>query len=288
MIRFDVLIPGTLEEAFSLLGKYGKEAIIMAGGTDLVPRLKHRTINYKYLVNIKKIQGMDGISYSRESGVSIGALTKIRALEKSPVIRDHFRPLWEAAGQIGSVQVRNIATLGGNLCNAAPSAETAAPLLALEARALVAGPEGERTVPLNDFFLGPGKTVLKQAEILKEIHIPPLPPRTGGTYFKLSTRKAMDIAMVGVASVLTLKDGMCQNCQIGLGAVAPTPVRAIKAEQLLQGHKLEPDLLEKAGLEAMKECQPISDHRASASYRREMVRELTIKTLQRAAQLIQY
>lgn len=283
MIRFDYVEPASLEEAISLLKKYGDDARVLAGGTDLLPRLKQRLLNIKYLINLKKIPGLDGIEHDPKQALKIGSLSTIRSLEKSTLIRDSYRPLWEAARVLGSVQVRNLATLGGNLCHAAPSAETAAPLLALDAKVNVAGPSGERQMQLKDFFTGPGKTALQKGEILKEIIIPLLPSKTGGSYFKLGARQAMDIAVVGVASVVSMKDGICCKCHIALGAVAPTPIRAIKAENMLQGKKFEPDILEKAGLQAMEEAKPISDHRGSAEYRKEMVKALTIRTLQEAA-----
>lgn len=283
MIRFDFLEPASLDEAMSLLREYGDDARVLAGGTDLLPRLKQRLLNIKYLINLKKVPGLTGIVLDSKQGLRIGSLTTMRDLEQSGLIRDSYKVLWEAAGAVGSVQVRNLATVGGNLCHAAPSAETAAPLLALEAHVNIAGPSGERQIQLKDFFAGPGKNVMQKGEILKEIIIPPLLPRTGGHYFKLGSRQAMDIAVVGVASVVTMKDGICSKCRIALGAVAPTPVRAMKAENLLQGKKLEPQILEKAGLQAMEEAKPISDHRGSAEYRKEMVKALTIRTVQEAA-----
>ncbi len=283
MIRFDFLEPASLDEAISLLQKYGDDAKVLAGGTDLLPRLKQRLSNVKYLINIKKIPGMAGMARDPKQGLRIGSLTTMRELEKSTIIRDSYRPLWEAACAVGSVQVRNLATVGGNLCHAAPSAETAPPLLALEAQMSITGPSGERLVPLKDFFAGPGKNVMRKGEILKEIIIPPLLPGTGGHYYKLGSRQAMDIAVVGVASVVTMRNGICERCRVALGAVAPTPVRAIRAENLLQGKRLEPGTLETAAIRAVEDASPISDHRGSAEYRREMVKALTIRTVQEAA-----
>lgn len=283
MIRFDYIEPASLEEAVSLLKKYGDDARVLAGGTDLLPRLKSRLLNIKYLINLKKIPGLNGIELDPKQGLKIGSLTTIRDMEKSTLIRDSYRPLWEAARALGSVQVRNLATLGGNLCHASPSAETAAPLLALEAQLNITGPVGERRMQFKDFFAGPGKTAMQRGEILKEIIIPPLPSKTGGHYFKLGSRQAMDIAIVGVASVVTMKDGICIKCRIALGSVAPTPIRAIKAENMLQGKRLEPEILERVGRQAMDEARPISDLRGSAEYRKEMVKALTIRTLQEAA-----
>ncbi len=283
MIRFDFVEPASLEEAINLLKQYDGDARILAGGTDLLPRLRQRLININYLINLKKIPGMTGIEYDANGRLRIGALVTMTSLATSSLVRDFCPVLGEAAALLGSVQVRNLATLGGNICNAAPSAETAAPLLVLDAQVDIIGPSGARQLPLKDFFVGPGKTVLQKGELLRTVIIPSQPAKTGGNYFKLGSREAMDIAVVGVASVVTLKDGVCTQCRIALGAVAPTPMRAPKAEALLVNKKLDAGIIEKAGLQAMEESRPITDHRGSAEYRREMVRALTMRTVQEAA-----
>ncbi|MDP2728338.1 MAG: xanthine dehydrogenase family protein subunit M [Dehalococcoidia bacterium] len=286
MIRFEYLEAGTVKEAVSLLDRYGSEAQAIAGGTDLVVQMRYREMAPKYLVNLKVIPGLDYI-VEDNGGLRLGALTTIRSIETSPIIRERFSILAQAAHLLGSVQVRNLATIGGNLCHAAPSAETAAPLLALGAKAKIVGPAGERTVPLEEFFLGPGQTVLKGAEILTELQIPSPAPRSAGVYLKHSIRKAMDIAFIGTGAVVELakEDGVCQDIRIALGAVAPTPMRARRAEALLRGKKLEETLLREAGELASQECSPISDIRCSAEHRREIVKVFVRRATQQAAEL---
>ena len=203
-------------------------------------------------------------------------MTTIRTLETSAEVMERAPLLAQAAGKLGSVQVRNKATIGGNLCNAAPSAETAPALLALDAQAEIYGKQGLKTINLRDFFLGPGATILKEGEILVSVNIPlKSGNRQGAVYYKLANRKAMDIAFVGVAVLLELdQDDRISRARIALGAVAPTPVRAGSAEKVLEGKTGNGEaFLESAEL-AAKSCSPISDLRASAEYRRAMVNRL--------------
>jgi CO/xanthine dehydrogenase FAD-binding subunit len=180
------------------------------------------------------------------------------------------------------VQIRNLATLGGNLCNAAPSADMAPPLLALDAEAVIAGPRGERRVPITDFFSGVRRTVLSPDEILLEIVIPAPGPRSGGHYLRHTPRRELDIAVVGVASQLTLSNGVCSKARIALAAVAPVPLRAREAEQLLEGKPVTPEGIERAAEMAVGAARPISDQRGSADYRLHLVRVLTRRTLRTA------
>lgn len=286
MVRFEYLEAGTVKEAVSLLDRHGAEARVIAGGTDLVVQLRSGEVAPKYLVDLKSIPGL---SYMAEEGggLRLGALATIRALETSPLVGERFGILARAAHLLGSVQVRNLATIGGNLCHAAPSAELAAPLLALGALAKIAGSGGERVIPLEEFFLGPGQTALGAGEILVELQVPAPATRSAGVYLKHSIRKAMDIAFVGVGVVLELADGdgLCQDIRIALGAVAPTPMRARRAEALLRGQKLEEALLRRAGELASQECSPISDIRCSAEHRREIVKVFVRRAAQQAAEL---
>ncbi|HLB11656.1 MAG TPA: xanthine dehydrogenase family protein subunit M [Dehalococcoidia bacterium] len=286
MARFEYLEAATVKEAVSLLERYGDEARAIAGGTDLVVQIRYRECAPKYLVNLKTISGLDYIAEDGD-GLRLGALATIRAIETSPLIKERYGILAQASHLLGSVQVRNLATIGGNLCHAAPSAETAAPLLALGAKARIAGPGGERVVPLEEFFAGPGRTVLKVGEILTELQVPLPPPRSAGVYLKHSIRRAMDIAFIGTGVVVELggRDGLCKDIRIGLGAVAPTPMRARKAEALLRGKKLEEGLLREAGELASQECSPISDIRCSAEHRREIVKVFVRRAAQQAAEL---
>jgi carbon-monoxide dehydrogenase medium subunit len=258
----------------------------MAGGTDVLVKIKKGGLRPLLVIDMKGIPGMEGFSISRDR-FSIGALTRIRTLETSSEVKRKLPLLAQAAGKLGSVQVRNKATLGGNLCNAAPSAETAPALLAMEARAEIYGTEGLRVVDLREFFKGPGLTVLKQGEILTALEIPLNgQKRQGAVYYKLANRAAMDIAFVGVAVLLQIDEhDRISKGRIALGAVAPTPIRAGSAEKLLEGKVLDGDtLLESAELTA-EACSPISDLRASAEYRRAMVKQLCQRGLLEAYNL---
>jgi carbon-monoxide dehydrogenase medium subunit len=282
--RFEYLAPKTIDEACSLLSQYKGKARVIAGGTDLLVQMKHREITPQYLINIKAIPNLDYITYDEEAGLSIGALATIRAIETSPLIKQRFGILTQAAAVLGSVQVRNRGTIGGNICNAAPSADTAPALITLAAKARIIGLGGERTVAVEDFFTGPEETVLQADEILTEIKVPNLPPQSNGVYLKHTLRRAMDIAIIGVAVVVTLDGGGkgCKDAKIALGTVAPTPIRAKGAEDVLRGQEMSEELIEKAARIAAEESHPRDSVRGSAWYRRKMVEVLTRRALQQA------
>ena len=272
--------PKSISDALSLLGKHGAEAKVIAGGTDVMVDIKFKE-EPGCLVNIKKIPSLAGIS---ESGgaLRIGALTTIREIETSALVRDKLPVLWEASHQFASLQVRNTATIGGNICRASPSGETLTPLLVLEANAVLAFSDGEHSEPFKTFFQGPGKSAAGAKGLLTEIEVPIPPAGSKGVYLKHAVRGAMDIAMVGVAVLLT-PDGAKNNIQevrIGLGAVAPTPVRAPKTEALLKGKPLTAALLKEAGALAASEASPITDQRSSAENRRWIVEALTRRGLE--------
>jgi len=279
-MRFNYLEPATIEEAVALLGKYDGKAKVIAGGTDLLVQIRNKAIKPEYVVDIGYISGLDYINYDEKQGLRIGALTTIRAIEKSDKLRQVYPVISRAAGLLGSVAIRNVATIGGNLCNAAPSADTAPALIGLSAKARIAGSGGERLVSLEDFFTGPGETVLKAGEMLLEIQVPVPPPDTKGVYLKHG-RSAVDLATVGVAVIMALESGgVCRDVKIVLGAVAPTPMRAKKAEEVLRGKKVESALIKEAAQVASGEAQPITDVRASAEYRREMVKVFTRRAIE--------
>lgn len=279
--------PRTMEEALSLLLEYQEQARVIAGGTDLLVQMKHGDILPEYIINIRGIPEQDYIIYDDRVGLSIGTLATIHSLEDSPLIKEKFDVLAQAASKLGTPQIRNRATLAGNLCNAAPSAELAPALIVLGAKARIMGTAGERAVLIEDFFIGPGLTVLKPDEILAEIQVPNLLPHSGQVYIKHTIRKALDLAIVGVAVIATLDGEVLSNVKIALGAVAPTPIRAKKAEEILTGKRLEDDLLEKAGLIAAEESSPISDVRSSADYRRKMVGVLVARAIKQAAEQVE-
>jgi aerobic carbon-monoxide dehydrogenase medium subunit len=275
----DYFEPKTVSEAVSLLAKYGAEAKVIAGGTDMLVDMKYKE-EPGCLVNIKKIPGLSAI---RENGgsLSIGAVTTIRDLETSALVREKLPVLWESSHQFASLQIRNTATIGGNICRASPSGETLAPLLVLEAKGRCAFADGEKVQPFTSFFQGPGKSVLGANGLLTEIEVPYPAPGSKSVYLKHAVRGAMDIAMVGVAVLIT-PDGAKNNVQdvrIGLGAVAPTPIRAAKAEALLRGKPLSAALIKEAAAMTAAESSPISDQRSSAENRRWIVEALTRRGL---------
>jgi carbon-monoxide dehydrogenase medium subunit len=270
-----------LEEAFLLLRRYQEKAKVLAGGTDLLVKMRHKALCPEILIDLKGIPGMDTIQYDPDRELKIGALASLHSLEVSPIIKERFGIISEAAGLIGSRQIRARATLGGNLCNASPAADMAPALLALGARVSLNCNGEERSVPLEEFFVGPGRSVLKKDELLIAVHIPPPPPRTGSRYAKFSIRKAMDVPIVGVAVVLTLdtEKDRCQDIRIALGACATVPLRAPKAEARLRGREIGEISIREASMLAAEEAQPITDLRATAEYRREIVRVMTERTL---------
>ena len=275
----DYFEPKTVDEALKLLAKYGAEAKVIAGGTDVMVDIKYKE-EPGCLINIKKIPGLNGIQ-ENGGGVRIGPLTTIREIETNAKLRERLPLLWEACHQFASLQIRNTATIGGNICRASPSGETLAPLLVLEASGKLAFSEGERTEPFGSFFQGPGKTSLGTKGLLTGIDVPYPPAASRGVYLKHAVRGAMDIAMVGVAVQVT-PDGAkntVQDVRIGLGAVAPTPIRATKTEAMLRGKTLTAALAREAAAMAASESSPISDQRSSAEYRRWIVEALTRRGL---------
>ena len=282
---FEFYQPGSLEEASRLLKEHGPGGRFLAGGTDLVIAMKENGLVPKYIVDLKRVPGLDEIRENSDGSITLGALTTMYAIETAPLIKKKYPFLAQSAAEVGSIQIRNRATIGGNMANATPSADTAPALIALDATAKIAGIGGERTISLEEFFKGPGQTVMSSDEILTEITIPKTGPRLVGEYIKFSPREMMDLAYVGVAVVYNLgeKDKKCDSVRIVLGAVAPTPIRAKRAEAALEGKILTEALAEKAGQIAAEEAKPISDVRSSADYRRAMVSTMTKRALLNAA-----
>jgi carbon-monoxide dehydrogenase medium subunit len=272
--------PKSISEALSVLEKHGAEAKVIAGGTDVMVDIKFKE-EPGSLVNIKKLPGLTGIK-ENGAGLRIGALTTIREIETSALVRERVPVLWEAAHQFASLQVRNTATIGGNICRASPSGETLAPLLVLDAKAKLAFVDGEKIEPFTAFFQGPGKSRAGANGLLTEIEIPYPAAGSKGVYLKHAVRGAMDIAMVGIAVMITPDAGKneIQDVRIGLGAVAPTPIRAAKTEALLRGKPLGAVLLKEAALLASSEASPINDQRSSAENRRWIVEALTRRGLE--------
>jgi carbon-monoxide dehydrogenase medium subunit len=251
----------------------------MAGGTDLLVQLKAGSVSCNYVVDIGELHELNYLTMVAQYGLTIGATTTIRTLETDAVILDHYPVVAESAGTLGSVAIRNVATVGGNLCNAAPSADMAPALVALSATVRLIGPESERMLPLEQFFVGPGDTALRHGELLASIHVPPLPRDAAGVYLKHSLRNASDLPVAAVGGILQMDGQQCKDVRLVLGAVAPTPMRARAAEDMLLGQVLKNDLIEQAARTASEESRPITDVRASAAYRKEMVRVLTKRAM---------
>jgi carbon-monoxide dehydrogenase medium subunit len=282
MRRFEYHEPANLEEASVLLVRHGAEASLLAGGTDLLVEIKEHVRWPKHVVNVKRIPGLAALEYDARDGLRFGALVTAREIETSPVVLEKYPGLAQAARELGSIQVRHRATVVGNICRASPSADTLPPLIADGASVRIHGPAGGRTVALEDFFTGPGKTVLAPGELVTEVVVPPPAPRTGKHYIKHGRRKAMELATVGVAVALTLEGDACREIRIALGAVAPTPIRARAAEAALRGRGLDAQAIAAAARIAQGECRPISNVRGSAEYRREMVGVLAARAIERA------
>lgn len=281
----DFYQPASLAEASSLLLEKGPGGHLLAGGTDLVIAIKEKGLKPRYVVDLKRISGLSGIAENPDGAVVIGALTTMRQVETSPIVLRRFPFLAQSAAEVGSIQIRNRATIGGNMANATPSADVAPPLIALDTEARLVGRGGERVVKLEEFFRGPGETALETGEILTALVIPARDSRLVGEYIKFSPREMMDLAYVGVAATLVLHgaERFCNAARVVLGAVSPTPIRAREAEALLVNRPLTEALAEEAGVAAARSCSPISDVRSSAAYRREMVRVHTKRALLNAA-----
>jgi len=252
----------------------------LAGGTDLLVQIKQRAFQPERIVSLRDVPGLASVRFDPGQGLRIGAMTPLSAIENSPEVLDNYPAVAEAVATIGSVQVRNRGTVGGNICNAAPSADAPPMLIAYRAEAIIGSEEGERSVLLEDFFTGPGQTVLKTGELLKAVVAPPPPPASFGIYLKAS-RTSLDLAVVGVGALVVFEPGqeVCQELRLVLGAVAPTPIRAVKSERLATGQKLTDDLIEKIAQKAAGEARPIRDVRSTASYRRTMVAVNTKRAL---------
>jgi aerobic carbon-monoxide dehydrogenase medium subunit len=283
---FDYYAPRTLDEAVALLHQM-RDARPVAGGTDIVVQMKEDRTKFPYpqmIVSLDRIGELKGIDFSEKDGLRIGAATTMADIAASPVVRERYQALAEGAGVVGSWQTMNMGTIGGNICNAAPSADTAPPLLVFEAQAVIVGPSGRRTMPLGDFFRGPGLTALGSGELLAEVRLPVPAANTGSAYQRHTPRKQMDIAVVGVGIGITVSGGLITLARVALGAVAPTPIRSPAAEAALQGLPPSQEVFARAAEAAAAECSPIADVRGSAEFRRHLVKVTTARMLSRAAE----
>jgi carbon-monoxide dehydrogenase medium subunit/2-furoyl-CoA dehydrogenase FAD binding subunit len=282
---FEYFAPNTVEEALNLLERYGDEAKILAGGQSLVPIMNFRLGRPEVLIDINRVKELD---YIREEGdeLVIGALTRERDVELSPLVQEKCPILSKAISFIGHIPIRNRGTIGGSLVHADPSSEIPTTICGLDAEMRMVGPSGERTLKPEEFFLTYLTTSLEPSEILVEVRIPTLPQSAGWSFTELS-RRSGDFAIVAVASILFMKDeNLCQEARISLGGVAPTPVRAEEAEELLSGQKIAEALIEKVGQEAVEATDTEPDYHASAEYRRDMARVFVQKGLREAWNMV--
>jgi aerobic carbon-monoxide dehydrogenase medium subunit len=280
---FELLEPEDLEEALRLLELHCRDVKILAGGLNLISDMRRWKCHPEYVLSVRHLPGLKSISGDDSGGIRIGALTSIRSLELSSAIRGKYSLLHEAARQIASVQVKTMGTVVGNLCAASPASDIAPVLLVLGARLNIRGPNRERGVQVSDFFKGPGLTVLAPDEIVTEIAIPPLPEGWSGAFLKTAQTSA-SIAKVNAAVTLKVEDGFCKEARIALGAVAPTVMRAKSSEEILMDQRLEPDIIQKAADAAEEDALPITDLRASAGYRKEIVGVLVRRAIEKACE----
>ncbi len=284
MHRFDYYTPTTVSEAVDLLRSKGDGGKVLAGGTDLMPQMKERGRHPKYLVSLKNVAELRGIRYDEGSGLTVGAGARMRPLQLDPVVAQRYDILAQGARLIGSLQTQNLATVGGNVCNAAPSADAVPAFIVLDAQATIQGPRASRTIPLTEVFTGPGQTVLNPDELLTSLQFAPPLARSAGVYLRHVPRKELDIAVAGVGVYIQLDEAKQRitHARVCLASVAPTPLRAPQAEAALNGQAVTSDLFAHAGQVASQEARPISDQRGSAAFRRILVAALTVKALNQA------
>jgi CO/xanthine dehydrogenase FAD-binding subunit len=307
--RYEYHKPGTIKEAIELMGTLDGAQYI-AGGTDVMVLLRQKKIAPNNLISLRNISGLSYID--KKKGLRIGSGTTHGEIENNDFIQIHYTALYDATSNLGSIQIRNVATIGGNICNAAPSADTACPLLVLDANVAILGQKGEREVAIDDFFLGPGKTVLEKGELVKEFAMPLFGDNTGSAYIKHTRRKAMDLPILGVGARITISIGKsggevrckdmlctiesisnvlarfedeelkCEDVRIAMGVVAPRPIRAKKAEEALKGKVISEKLFEKVSEIAANEASPRDSVRGEAWYRREMIKVLVKRAIMRS------
>jgi carbon-monoxide dehydrogenase medium subunit len=282
------LRPDTPDQAVGLLQEHGDRARLMMGGTDLLPALRDGLICPEVVIDVKHIDGMRDVQHDPVDGLRVGAAATMNELARHPDLRAHYSVLAEAASTVASYQIRNRATLGGNICNASPCADTSPAVLVLEGEVVLYGPAGERVLPAAEFFQGPGQTAMGPDELMTSVRFPVPPDGLVGRYLKLGRSKSGDLALVGVAvaaypgrlaSLHSDSNGRYPRFRMALGSVAPVPLRATAAEEFLNSREPTDEALEQAAERAMKAASPITDVRGGAEYQTAMVRTLTLRAL---------
>lgn len=277
--QFNYFRPNTIEETLRLMRKFGARGKVLVGGTDLISGVRSgKIILPENIIEIGHVKELNFIDNAADI-VNVGATTKLSEIMSSPIIKSKVPILAEAISTMASSQIRNMGTIGGNLCNASPAADTAPPLLVLDAKIEVMDIKSKRLVPIDQFFTGPSKTAVGPNEIVTKIQIPTQLPTNRWDFVKLGRRKAFTLSIISIAGLAKIIDNSFQDVKIALGAVAPTPLRAKKAETFLKGKAASEDVIDEASQIVRDEINPISDVRASKEYRREMAYTLTKKML---------
>ena len=284
LLPFEFFEPTTIKEVVELVD--GDKVRVLAGGVDLVLKMRRREIVPEKVVSLQKVPGLDYVEGNGSAGLKFGALATLTKIEQSQVVMENCALLREAISKIVSVQTKTMGTAIGNLCVATPASDIAPPLYAMGAKVKIMGADSEREIPIEEFFVDVGKTAIGPHEIVTEIVVPGLPSGSGSAFMKLS-KTAEDIAKVNAAVLVTLADGKCEDARIAVGSVAPTPVRATKAEEAIKGQEMNEKSIKEASALAAEAATPISDVRSTAEYRKEMVRILVKDALQKAAERAQ-
>jgi carbon-monoxide dehydrogenase medium subunit len=285
MIKFEYLEPSTLAEAFACLEKYGDEARVIAGGTSLLLMMRQRLLMPKVLISLANIPNFDRIAYNATDGLRIGAAARHRDIEVSPVVARHYPILHETFRKVAQPRIRNMGTIGGNLSAGDPLTDPGASLIALDAEVILSSASGQRTLPVQEFFIDYYETALQPGEILTEIHVPPA-QRAGWSHIKFTPRSVEDFATVGVAMTLQTMNGTCKDVRLALNSVASIILRAKHAEEVFRGKPVSEGILREAGEIAATEVDPMDDNRGSGEYKREMVKVLVRRAAQQALQRI--
>ncbi len=280
--RFEFFAPESLDEALELLSEYGDRARVKAGGTDLLIRMRKRLVTPDVLIGLSRLKHLEAIVFDEEKGLSIGAMARLAQVADNEHIRNRYPAVAYAASITATNQIRNLGTVVGNLCNASPSADNAPSLIAMKGEAVLASVRGKRIVPLDAFFLGPGVTVREHDELVTEVRVLRPGVGTGCAYQFISMRSKVDIAAVSVGVMVVMDGETIREARVVLGAVASTPLRSLKASEVLTGAKVNDALLQEASRAAMEEACPISDCRACDEYRKRMVGVLTRRALHQA------
>lgn len=278
---FEYFEPETFAETIKILSNCSGSAKVLAGGIDLIPKMRRREVLVTDIISIQRIKELKYIKGNGSTGLKIGAMANLRTVELSPTIAKDYIVLHEAVYQIASLQAKTMGTLVGNLCVGTPASDVATALMALGATLQIAGSSQQKEIRIEDFFIGPGKTILAPDEIVTEVSVPAVKAGTGGAFLNLSKTKA-DIAKVNAAVTITVSDNVCEDIRIALGAVAPTPIRCYHAEDIIKGQKLDGTICEQVSQIAAEACAPISDIRSEAEYRKEMSRVLVRRALEQA------